>query len=277
MIVVVSAMSGVTNRLIEAAQRAEAGELEQAAAIFDALRKQHEAALATLIRDAEKRKRLAAHLEKIFGEGEQLCKGTALLRELTPRTLDSISSLGERLSAPMVAAALAELGVASEAVEATELIVTDPYHGGADPIMDRTRERSEARLRPLLDRGVIPVVTGFIGATDRRRAHDAWPRRLGLFRDDSGRGARCGRNHHLDGRGRRADGRPAAGAGGAHHSGNFLSRSRPSWPISAPRCCIRKRCAPWCKPASRSGSATASRPSERARKSRRRAAATAAA
>ena len=54
----------------------------------------------------------------------------------------------------------------SEAVEATELIVTDSYHGGADPLMDRTRERSEARLRPLLTDGIVPVVTGFIGATE---------------------------------------------------------------------------------------------------------------
>ena len=164
-VVVVSAMGGVTNRLIEAAKRAEASDLDQVGAIFEALRKQHEAAIAALIRDSEKRKRLVAHLDKIFGEGDQLCKGTALLRELTPRTLDSLSSLGERLSAPMVAAALVELGVLSESVEATELIVTDAYHGGADPIMDRTRYLSETRLRPQLECGVIPVATGFIGAT----------------------------------------------------------------------------------------------------------------
>ena len=51
-------------------------------------------------------------------------------------------------------------------LEATELIVTDSCHGGADPLMDRTRKRAEARLRPLLDQGVVPVVTGFIGATE---------------------------------------------------------------------------------------------------------------
>jgi bifunctional aspartokinase / homoserine dehydrogenase 1 len=164
-VTVVSAMSGVTNRLIEAARQAEAGNLDQADAIFDALRKQHEEALSALVRDPEKRKGLAACLKKVFDEGEQLCKGTALLHELTPRTLDAISSLGERLSAPMVAGALTELGALSESIEATELIVTDSYHGGADPIMDRTRECSEGRLRPLLERGVVPVATGFIGAT----------------------------------------------------------------------------------------------------------------
>jgi len=122
-------------------------------------------AFTTLIHDDSRRKRVAVCLAKIFDEGERLCRGTAMLRELTPRSLDAISSLGERLSAPMIAGALSELGTPSEFVEATELIVTDSSHGGADPRMDRTRERSEARLRPLLQEGVVPVVTGFIGAT----------------------------------------------------------------------------------------------------------------
>jgi len=164
-VAVVSAMSGVTNRLVSAASRAEAGNREQVAELFAELRKQHEIALGTLIAQADKRARLAAAMEGIFREGERLCEGTVLLRELTPRTLDTISSLGERLSAPMVSGALVDLGVPSEAIEATELIVTDTFHGGADPLMDRTRERCEAHLRPLLDRGVVPVVTGFIGAT----------------------------------------------------------------------------------------------------------------
>ena len=147
-VAVVSAMGGVTNRLIEAANLSAAAEGLQVEAIFASLRQQHETALAALIKDDAKRKQVAACLGKIFDEGERLCRGTALLQELTPRTLDAISSLGERLSAPMVAGALAELGVRSEPVEATELIVTDTCHGGADPRMDRTRERSEARLRP---------------------------------------------------------------------------------------------------------------------------------
>jgi bifunctional aspartokinase / homoserine dehydrogenase 1 len=164
-VAVVSAMSGVTNRLIEAAIHAEAGDLERTGATFAALRKNHEAALRELIRSDEKRKLIAERLDQIFAEGERLCKGTALLRELTPRSLDAISSLGERLSAPIVAGALREFGVPSEAIEATELIATDNCHGGADPMMDRTRERCEARLLPLLGQGVVPVVTGFIGAT----------------------------------------------------------------------------------------------------------------
>ena len=165
-VVVVSAMSGVTNRLVSAATRAESGNRDQVAELFAALRQQHQAALEVLIQQNDKRSRLAAAMEDIFREGERLCEGTTLLRELTPRTLDSVSSLGERLSAPMVSGALEGLGLPSEAIEATDLVVTDSYHGGAEPLMNRTRERCGARLRPLLDRGVVPVVTGFIGANE---------------------------------------------------------------------------------------------------------------
>jgi bifunctional aspartokinase / homoserine dehydrogenase 1 len=166
-VAVVSAMSGVTNRLIAAAERAEAGNREHVAELFAALRKQHETALEGLFPEPATRASLAASLDRIFREGERLLEGTALLRELTPRTRDALSSLGERLSAPMVAAALAKLGVPSEPVDATEVIVTDAIHGGAEPRMDLTRAQAGSRLRPLLRKGKVPVVTGFIGATDQ--------------------------------------------------------------------------------------------------------------
>src|SRR6266496_1602502 len=124
-VAVVSAMSGVTNRLVEAAKNAQAGNNGGAAAVVDALRKQHEAALTSLIQREEERAGIRQKMEEVLAEGRRLCEGTALLRELTPRTLDAISSLGERLSAPLVAAAVRELGVPSESIEATELIVPD--------------------------------------------------------------------------------------------------------------------------------------------------------
>ena len=164
-VVVVSAMSGVTNQLIEAAKTAQAGNAADAAALVDALRKQHETALSSLLPEEQKRAHLRHRLEQVLAEGRRLYEGTALLRELTPRTLDGISSLGERLSAPLVAAAVRELGVRSEAIEATELIVTDAFHGGAEPQMELTRKKSQARLRPLCEKGIVPIVTGFIGAT----------------------------------------------------------------------------------------------------------------
>jgi aspartokinase/homoserine dehydrogenase 1 len=165
LVVVVSAMSGVTNQLIEAATQAEAGDCTTFARIFDELRRRHDAVLKALILSADQRSRIAHEMDKLLREGERLCQDTMRLRELTARALDSISSLGERLSAPIVAAALAECGVASEAIEATELIQTDSCHGAADPRMDVTRRLCEARLRPLLGKDVVPVVTGFIGAT----------------------------------------------------------------------------------------------------------------
>jgi aspartokinase/homoserine dehydrogenase 1 len=164
-VAVVSAMSGVTNRLVEAAKTAETGNRSGAQAAIQDLRTQHESALASLVKNQDERAKVRAKLDLVLAEGSRFCEGTALLRELSVRTMDAISSLGERLSAPLVSAAVEELGLKSESVEATELIVTDEYHGGAEPHMEQTRGKSHARILPMFDRGVIPVVTGFLGAT----------------------------------------------------------------------------------------------------------------
>ncbi|MGB2633223.1 MAG: aspartate kinase [Candidatus Acidiferrum sp.] len=164
-VAVVSAMSGVTNKLIEAAKTAQTGNSSGATAMLEALRSQHEAALASLIKNENESTQIRKKLDAVIAEGLRFCEGTALLRELSPRTMDAISSLGERLSAPLVSAAVKALGLQSEAVEATELIVTDEFHGGAEPRMEQTRGKSQARILPLLDRGIVPVVTGFLGAT----------------------------------------------------------------------------------------------------------------
>ncbi len=164
-VAVVSAMSGVTNKLIEAANKAQAGNAREATDVLDGLREQHETALKGLTQKEPERAALRAMWDRVFTDGKRLCEGTALLRELSARTLDAISSLGERMSAPLVSLAVREQGVASEAFAATELIVTDAYHGGAEPIMDLTRGKSQARLFPVLDKGIVPVVTGFLGAT----------------------------------------------------------------------------------------------------------------
>ena len=166
LVVVVSAMSGVTNKLIEAGTQSEAGNCAAVEAIFEELRVQHETAVGTLIHSPSERERLSAHVQTLFEEIRQLCEGTMLIRELTARANDSIASLGERLSAPLMAAALSERGIMSEAVEATELVVTDSYHGHAEPKMEATSERCNTRLLPLLKNGCVPVVTGFIGVSE---------------------------------------------------------------------------------------------------------------
>jgi aspartokinase/homoserine dehydrogenase 1 len=165
-VAVVSAMSGVTNKLIASAARAESGDRDAGQTLADALREQHEIALDALVHSHDKRDSISRKISEVLAEAQRLCEGTALLRELTPRTLDSISSIGERLSAPLVAGALAELGLNTKSIDATDLIVTDSHHGSAGPLADRTRERSEAVLRPLLQKDVVPVVTGFIGCTE---------------------------------------------------------------------------------------------------------------
>lgn len=166
LVVVVSAMAGVTNKLIEAAVQSEAGSRSVVEQILEGLQRQHGTALDSLIHSAPERDGLRCQMQGLFDQGDRLCQGTTLLGELTPRAKDLISSMGERLSAPIVAAALRQHGVATEAIEATELIVTDSYHGAAEPWMDQTREQCQERLRPLLQQGVVPVVTGFIGATE---------------------------------------------------------------------------------------------------------------
>jgi bifunctional aspartokinase / homoserine dehydrogenase 1 len=164
-VAVVSAMGGVTNRLIEAARAAEKGDAEAATAIAEALRRQHAEAIEALVKDDARRARLSESADEIIAETASLCRGTALLKELTPRAMDAISGAGERLSARLLASALCELGLAGVAVEATELIVTDAAHGQAEPLMDETRERVAARLLPLIEEGFVPVVTGFTGAS----------------------------------------------------------------------------------------------------------------
>jgi aspartokinase/homoserine dehydrogenase 1 len=162
LVVVVSAMAGVTNKLVEAAAHSEAGNRDAVATIFEELRKQHEQTVRTLLDSPGE---LHANMCDLLHEGDRLCQNTNQLRQLTPRTSDSISSLGERLSAPIIAAALSKRGTPSRAVDATELIATDSNHGAADPHLDLTRQNCQARLRPLLQQGIVPVVTGFIGAT----------------------------------------------------------------------------------------------------------------
>jgi bifunctional aspartokinase / homoserine dehydrogenase 1 len=164
-VVVVSAISGVTNQLVKAASEAANGDVDQVAAIFNQLHDQHHAALEQLISTPQECERVGRIIDNLLEEGTRLCHGTHLLRELTPRANDAITSLGERLSVPLVAAGLKQRGVATEALEATELIVTDSSYGSADPWLDLTRERCKSRLLPLLKDGVVPVVTGFIGAT----------------------------------------------------------------------------------------------------------------
>jgi len=164
-VVVVSAMSGVTDRLIAAARSSATGNEDAAREIGDLLRQQHLGSIEALLEDRDRRELVTDEIEQIINEVTNLCRGTSLLKELTPRTLDAISSAGERLSSRLLANTLRELGLASAAIEGTEAIVTDNVSGRAEPLVPQTREMAVARLRPLIDEGAVPVVAGFTGVT----------------------------------------------------------------------------------------------------------------
>src|SRR5215470_6991318 len=163
-VVVVSAMGGVTNRLISAAKKAVEGQDDLSSEI-DSLRQQHIDAAKVLVSDKSAIENLIVELERITSETASLCRGISLLRELTHRTYATVSSVGERLSARLMAATLRDVGLNSSVVESTDVVVTDDDYLQAEPLMGEVRERSTVVLQPLLNDGVTPVVTGFIGAT----------------------------------------------------------------------------------------------------------------
>ncbi len=166
LVVVVSAMRGVTDALIQGARTAAIGDAQTYLRIVGDLRVQHTLAVAELLGNSEERTALLRALDTYVDEFATFCRSVQVLGEVTPRAMDAISSLGERMNARIVAARLREMGLRSEAVDATALIVTDRRFQQASPLMEATRARTQARLFPLLEAGVIPVVTGFIGATE---------------------------------------------------------------------------------------------------------------
>ena len=163
-VAVVSAMGGVTDMLIRAATEASKGDREHWRGARQELARKHREVADQLLSASEQATvlpRLAEQLTNL----ENLCSGFSLVREVTPRAMDTLSSLGEVMSATLLAAILRSSGTAAEAVDATELIVTDNSFGNASPLLDETNARTRQRLAPIRRRGAIPVVTGFRGAT----------------------------------------------------------------------------------------------------------------
>jgi aspartate kinase len=164
-VVVTSAMSGITNQLIAAAQSAAQGNWQPI--VRDNFFERHKAVADQLMKDDPARRKAATEVvAQRLDQFEKLCFGLSMVHELTPRLLDAISGTGERLCAPLLAGAIAARGIKSEVVEATDLIVTNDQFGSAEPLADKTRAKTQECLRPLIEQGVIPVVTGFIGATE---------------------------------------------------------------------------------------------------------------
>jgi len=164
--VVVSAMGGVTDMLLQGAHTAAAGDSETYQAIAGNLRAKHNAALVELVGERGAAEPVHVEIARLLDEFELLCHSVHVLGEASPRAIDVISSLGERMSARLVAAALRAQSIPAEAIDATELIVTTADFGNAVPLQQPTRALVHQRLQPLLAAGSVPVITGFIGATD---------------------------------------------------------------------------------------------------------------
>jgi len=160
--VVISAMGGVTDALIAAAHAAAQGDEAAPAHTALDLRAKHLAVLHALAPGA---KDVELIISTYLDEFAALCHAIGVLGEASPRALDAISSLGERMSAPLVAAALTHAGLPAQAVDAAEVILTDAAHQSASPDMEATEASARAVIEPLLTQGVVPVITGFIGAT----------------------------------------------------------------------------------------------------------------
>jgi aspartate kinase len=165
-VVVLSAMNGTTDLLLRGARQAEKGELETAQRGHQELLARHSAVIQDLLAGSPRQAAVQDEIRALLGEFDSLCTSIKVLGELTPRALDVIASTGERMCVRQVAAVLDHHGIPAIPVEATQVIVTDDRYGGASPLMPLTAERSQAVLLPLLAKGIVPVVTGFIGATE---------------------------------------------------------------------------------------------------------------
>lgn len=163
-VVVASAMGGVTDVLLTAAREAERGRSRKALAAVEALRARHAETAAGLSRLCGSE---VTFDPSPLAELETALAGVAMLRERTLRVTDLISSFGERLSAPLVAGALRALGIPSRAVDARMMLVTDERHGDARCDRKKSYPRVRRVLLPLVRSGVLPVVTGFLARSPR--------------------------------------------------------------------------------------------------------------
>lgn len=163
-LVVVSAMSKITDLLLEAMRRAEAGDAAGLEATIAQLRDRHHATCRELLPEARQEPVLAG-IDALVAEFQRIAGGMLMLQHRPLRSSDAALAIGERLSALLVSEHLRSEGVPAIAVNAAEVVVTDAVFGSASPLMDLTRERARERLLPELEKGSLVVVTGFNGAT----------------------------------------------------------------------------------------------------------------
>jgi len=165
-IVVVSALAGVTNQLVDASRAAARGDFETASKLVVAIRERHEEIAFSLIgQKADFYDSFHRQLEKKILAIADVLKGLSLVGEVSPRAHDVIVSLGEQLSSVLFTYTMRTKTLTSVHVDSGDVIVTDDQFGRAEPRMDRTRENAARVLLPEIERGHIPVMGGFFGRT----------------------------------------------------------------------------------------------------------------
>ncbi len=162
--IVVSAMSKITDLLLSTMRAAEEGDSDGVRENIQIIEKRHLETCRELL-PAERQPAVAAEIRSLIEEFERLSQGILMLAERPPRSVDEALAIGERLSATLMAACLDSSGIPAVAVNAREVVVTDGLFGNASPLMDLTREKAARVLMPRIKAGVLPVVTGFNGAT----------------------------------------------------------------------------------------------------------------
>lgn len=164
-LVVSSAMSGVTDMLIEGAKAATRGDAARYQALAIELRRKHATAIRSLLTSDVERIAIHDEVDSLIDEFETLCYGIFVLREASPKAMDKVSSLGERMCVPIVSAALRQYNIPSQTVSASYLIATDDQFQNAGVFFEESEAKVRRELLPLMEQGIVPVVTGFIGAT----------------------------------------------------------------------------------------------------------------
>jgi len=165
-IVVVSALAGVTNDLVAAADAACAQDPRRVDSIIRSVRERHvDVGMRLVQQKSDFFESFVRQVNKQIEEIDTILRGIALLGEITPRARDKVMSIGEQLSSVLFAYTMMMRALPAEHVFAEEVVFTDGAFGEATPDMEQTRKNAERVLAPLLERNRIPVMGGFIGRT----------------------------------------------------------------------------------------------------------------
>ncbi len=164
--VVVSAMSGVTDMLLQSVRDAVDGNRWGYLSLAKDVRFKHEDVVHQHLKPGARREEILRTIDSMLKEHEEICQAIQILQEATPRIYDFVVSFGERLSSRVLAAVLQERGLPAQAYDAGQFLVTDERHRDAEPLWDITQARISENLKPVVEeQGMIPILTGFIGAT----------------------------------------------------------------------------------------------------------------